>query len=78
MNFSSFIPKEFVEVAFKRVLPVLLINKLLFFALYKVKKNPCVVDVGYTVGHFLAGATYAYSVGNISGIDTRVQNIYIY
>jgi hypothetical protein len=54
---------EFVNIALKRTLPVLMLNKLLFFCIYKYTKNACVVDVGYTVGHFLAGATYAYYAG---------------
>lgn len=50
---------ELISVALKKVLPVILVNKLIFFVIYKKTKNPCVVDVGYTVGHFLAGAVYA-------------------
>ncbi len=63
---------EFFQIAFKKTLPVILINKLVFFCIYKYTKNPCVVDVGYTVGHFLAGVTYACTVGNLGSMDTRV------
>lgn len=72
MNFFQFIPKQFIEIALTRALPVLILNKMLFFCIYKYTKNACVVDVGYTVGHFLAGSTYAYYAGDLKSFDTRV------
>lgn len=72
MSLNSFIPREFIEIALWRALPVLLINKVIFFMCYKYTKNVSVVDIGYTVGHFLAGLTYALYVGDIFGMDSQV------
>lgn len=52
---------------------MLLANKLLFFCIYKYTKNECVVDVGYTVGHLLAGIVYANALGDLASMDTRVK-----
>lgn len=67
------LPPEFLNIAFKRTLPLLLLNKICFFCIYKYTKNACVVDVGYTFGHFLAGASYAYYAGDIKSTDTRIK-----
>ena len=59
----SFWTHPFFAVGLKKVLPAVLLNKLFFFAAYKATDNPCIVDVSWTIGHWVVGAVYASHFG---------------
>lgn len=56
----------FFALGLKKVLPAILLNKMVFFAGYKVTDNPCIVDVGWVVDHFVAGTVYAVHFGALN------------
>ena len=47
-----------LEVGLTKVIPAILINKLIFFIGYKISGNASIVDTAWTVSHFVAGAMY--------------------
>ena len=50
---------HFVEVALIWALPAILINKLIFYLVYKIGGNhECIVDVAYSISHLVAGVVY--------------------
>lgn len=50
---------NFVEVALIWALPAILINKLIFYLVYKIGGNhECIVDVAYSISHLVAGIVY--------------------
>lgn len=64
--------EEFLKIGLKMVLPGIMINQLAFYGLYKLmKNNECIVDVAYTVSHFVAGSIYAYNFG-LSSFENKV------
>lgn len=49
----------FVEVALTWCLPAILINKLIFYGVYKLSGNhECIVDVAYSISHLVAALVY--------------------
>ncbi|CAD8061867.1 unnamed protein product [Paramecium primaurelia] len=49
----------FVDVALIWALPAILINKLIFYLVYKIGGNhECIVDVAYSISHLVAGVVY--------------------
>lgn len=50
---------HFVEVALIWALPAILINKFIFYLVYKIGGNhECIVDVAYSISHLVAGVVY--------------------
>ena len=70
---SGLLAHPFVSVGLCKVLPAVMLNKLAFFGIYKASDNPGVVDVAWTVGHWIAGAVYAYHFNALSTIGGRVM-----
>lgn len=70
---ASFFSHPFFSVGICKVLPVVLLNKLAFFGLYKLTDNPGIVDVAWTAGHWLAGAAYAYHFNAFSTVGGKIM-----
>jgi hypothetical protein len=68
--------ESFISIACGSVLPVLMFNKLIFFIIYKLTRNACIIDIGYTVGHLLAGIVYAYRLTTFD-FGTMVFNYFL-
>ncbi|CAD8112952.1 unnamed protein product [Paramecium sonneborni] len=65
--------QELIEIGLKKVLPGILLNQIAFYSLYKIlKNNECIVDVAYTVSHFVAGSIYAYHFG-LSSFENKFK-----
>ena len=62
----------FFRIGIARVLPLVMLNKLAFFGVYKATDNPGVIDVGWTVGHWLVGAYYAYHFNALSTLGGKI------
>lgn len=61
-----------------RVLPALLANKAIFFAGYLYTQNPCIVDCGWVVGHFVAASVYAAHFGAFSGGANSASGLFLW
>lgn len=40
-------------------LPVVILNKCIFFSIYLLNNNPCTIDTAWVISHFLVGIRYA-------------------
>ncbi|CAD8075411.1 unnamed protein product [Paramecium primaurelia] len=64
----------FVEVALIWALPAILINKLVFYLVYKIGGNhECIVDVAYSISHLVAGVVYC--IFSTISTPARIINI---
>lgn len=70
---ASFFAHPFFSVGVTKVLPVVMLNKLAFFGMYKASDNPGIVDVAWTFGHWLAGAVYAYHFNALSHTGGKIM-----
>ena len=49
----------FVSVALTWGLPAIILNKIVFFIIYKTTGgHECIVDVAYSISHLVAGVVY--------------------
>jgi hypothetical protein len=70
---------NFVKVALIWGLPAIMVNKLVFYTIYKVGgSHECIVDVAYSISHLVAGVVYyVFSTAPVAGKIVFITSLFL-